>query len=549
MDPQSPELLCFDGSYIDSGKFYSGPDAAKHFKFLIEQHGAVKAAGFIDGFFRFVAGDDRHTWFGADHLGSYPLFYRTEPDFSWSVHAGKMDTDPVPDDQSLCCLLACGYVTGNHTLYKGVLEAEPGVVHTWHHKQRKLETSSPSKPANPAPPPVPDFGKLDELSSALFRAESANTEPLKFTLSLSGGLDSRIILAQALRHGIEPSAFSYGKWNTPDQRIAKKICRELDIPWTFHNYGDHRALINDQQRHSRFADHAFSGRSIPHEQDYISGHLTPPGSLILGGHSGDLIAGSYLTPELALTGSEKAFTDLMFYRHAQLTPVTGRRFYDVVRQRLAESFAGMDTSRGGIERAALRFNQLNRQRRYIVNSVRAYTLHDIPFFLPLYTKGMVDFFSGLPAEEKLDQKFYKQFATEFLFKGDLALMAEFPSTRPLTAAYKPAGFAERLKFRIRNLDRYKLRKRLFRSQATGYATPLCFMMDETTDRSISRKRIADHFPFLPALAAEFDDSGCPVAAGHIRKLQRLRGSQLNINGFYVLYYLGMLFGGKKKDDV
>jgi hypothetical protein len=184
-----------------------------------------------------------------------------------------------------------------------------------------------------------------------------------------------------------------------------------------------------------------------------------------------------------------------------------------------------------------------------VNSVRAYTLHDIPFFLPLYTKGMVDFFSGLPTEEKLDQKFYKQFATGFLFKGDLALLAEIPSTRPLTAAYKPAGFAERMKFRIRNLDRYKLRKRLFRGQATGYSTPLCFMMGETTDRMITRKRIAEHFPFLPALAAEFDDSGCPIAADHIRKLQRLWASQLNINGFYVLYYLGMLFGVKKDDDV
>jgi hypothetical protein len=543
MDAQSPELLHFDGSFIESGKFYSGPDAAKHFNFLIGQHGAVNAAGVVDGFFRFVAGDDRHTWFGTDHLGSYPLFYRTEPDFSWSVHAGRLDAVPVPDDQSLCCLLACGYVTGNHTLYKDVLEAEPGAVHIWDHQQRKLATS---RPANPVIPTVPDFGNMDELSSALFRAETADTAPLKFTLSLSGGLDSRIILAQALRHGTELSAFSYGKWNTPDQRIAKKLCGEFDIPWTFHNYGDHRSLINDQQRHSRFADHAFSGRSIPHEQDYISGYLTPPGSLILGGHSGDLIAGSYLTPDLALTGSEKEVADLMFYRHAQLTPVTGRRFYGAVRQRLAESFGGMDTSRGGIERAALRFNHLNRQRRYIVNSVRAYTLHGIPFFLPLYTKGMVDYFSGLPAEEKLDQKFYKQFASDFLFKGELARMAEIPSTRPLTAAYKPAGFTERMKFRIRNLDRYKLRKRLFRSQATGYSTPLYFMMDETTDRSIFRKRIADHFPFLPDLAAKFDDSGCPVAAGHIRKLQQLRGSQLNINGFYVLYYLGMLFGRKNE---
>ncbi|TVQ07859.1 MAG: hypothetical protein EA364_16270 [Balneolaceae bacterium] len=545
MDPQSPDLLCFDGSYIESGKFYSGQDAAKHFKFLIEQHGPVNAAGVVDGFYRFVAGDDRHTWFGADHLGSYPLFYRMEPDFSWSVHAGKMDTSPVPDDQSLCCLLACGYVTGNHTLYKGVLEAEPGAVHTWHHKQGKLETS---RRANTATPTVPGFGELDELSSALFRAESAAKEPLAFNLSLSGGLDSRIILAQALRHGKNLNAFSYGKWNTPDQRIAKRICQEFDIPWTFHNYGDHRSLVDDKQRHSRFADHAFSGRSIPHEQDYISAHLTSPGSLILGGHSGDLIAGSYLTPDLALARSGKELTDLMFYRHAQLTPVTGRRFYDVVRQRLAESFGGLEAGEEGIERAALRFNHLNRQRRYIVNSVRAYTLHDIPFFLPLYTKGMMDFFSGLPAEEKLDQKFYKQFATGFLFKGDLAPLSEITSTRPLTAAYKPAGFAERMKFRIRNLDRYKLRKRLFRSQATGYSTPLYFMMGETTDRLITRKRIGEHFPFLPSLAAKFDGSGCPIAADHIRKLHRLRASQLNINGFYVLYYLGMLFG-ENKDDV
>lgn len=530
-------LLHFDGSFIESGIFYSGRVAAQRFMVLLEQQGAVSAVQKLDGFYRFVAGDDRYIWFGSDHAGSYPLFYRTGPVFTWSVHAGETGNDLVPDDQSLCCLMACGYVPGNYTLYKDVLEVEPGAVYQWSVEHQRLEIHSRTIPLSPA---RPDFDMLDDLTSSFFRAGTTVPHPPQLNLALSGGLDSRIILAQALRHGRKINAFSYGKRDAIEPRISEALCRAFDIPWTFYDFDEYRYLIEDKTRHRNFAYHAFSGRSIPQEQDYISGCLAGPGSLFLGGHSGDLIAGSYLTPELPYIRSRKALTDYIFYKHAQLTPVTGRGFYDAVWQRLAETFEGIETNIEGIREAAFRFNHQNRQRRYVVNSVRAYTAHGHPFFLPLYTKGLIDYFSCLPADEKLDQKFYKRFAKDYLFKGDLARLAEIESTRPMRAAYKPAGITGMLKFRIRTLDRYKLRKRLFSSQATGYASPLNFMMGETTDRAITGKRVAEHFPFLPELAAKFDDSGCPMAAAHLRKLQRYKAAQLNINGFHVLYYLGML---------
>jgi asparagine synthetase B (glutamine-hydrolysing) len=85
------EILCFNGSFIENGIFYTGLKASERFRFLLEKFGPEMTVDRLDGFFRFVAGDEQNIWLGADHAGSYPLFYRTDPDFAWAVHAGDFN--------------------------------------------------------------------------------------------------------------------------------------------------------------------------------------------------------------------------------------------------------------------------------------------------------------------------------------------------------------------------------------------------------------------------------------------------------------------------
>ena len=164
---------------------------------------------------------------------------------------------------------------------------------------------------------------------------------------------------------------------------------------------------------------------------YLKDHgILPEDSVFVPGHSGDLLAGSHLTPDF-LSGpmSRQAFYQAFyskFYPRGGLSPA--------LRSRL-ESY-GLWEENADMERLASRmewFNIQNRQGKFIVNSVRIYEFFGYEWLIPLWDNDQFAFWRRVPMSWRYQRKLY-------FLTVDNAL----PSTNDVTAITRLADLARKL---------------------------------------------------------------------------------------------------------
>lgn len=187
----------------------------------------TEGASFIDkieGMFAFALINNKEDYvlFGRDEGGEKPLYYKILKDgiilASNLFSISKLGNDNELSELALCEYLVNGYPSKDRTLLDGVLNCEPGEI-----KQVDLATLT-VKTAHiqkiPMSPPT-------NLELALSEAVNATlTSDVPVCVSLSGGLDSSLIVGLASKLGINISTFSivFGKDKSFDEsKLSRKI--------------------------------------------------------------------------------------------------------------------------------------------------------------------------------------------------------------------------------------------------------------------------------------------------------------------------------------
>jgi asparagine synthase (glutamine-hydrolysing) len=168
-----------------------------------------------------------------DRLGLRPLYVAETSD--WFAYASEVkallaarDTLPALDEVGLRQLIGFEYLFGERTLWKGVKLLPPASV--W-----RISPSSPTRQrywsfdeirrdTRPVEEVRERFGTL--WRRAIARRQKGSTMPLL----LSGGLDSRFVLAELVRQGSRATATTFGEPGSPDMRIAARVARLASIP-------------------------------------------------------------------------------------------------------------------------------------------------------------------------------------------------------------------------------------------------------------------------------------------------------------------------------
>ncbi|MBP2144603.1 asparagine synthase (glutamine-hydrolyzing) [Methanofollis sp. W23] len=411
----------------------------------------------LNGIFTIVADDGESVVCSTDPIRSIPLFFKTENGtlyISDDVHALHSFSPAWPDEEDCLEFLLSGYVTGQSTLLGDVGQLPAGTCMAYDRRTGEI-TMAPyfhfwcRK--------VPDrseeelVAELDPICTAVFSRllETTEAEGRHLVVPLSGGLDSRILVAMLGRLGArEVTCFTYGSRYNLESSISRRVAGVMGYPWHFIEYTPETWRdLDDSGDLDRYFRYAGNLACLPHVQDLPAVRalqerdLIPDNSVIVPGHGSDLLSGCKIPetydPGLGFTAGE-VDDHLINVHYSNVAwgndPTVRRCAVDRIHAALAP--LGEPSRRDEVNGADMidYFDFHERQAKYILNSMRVYEFYGYEWRLPYWDLEFVSFFLQTPVQYRIGQRLYKRFARERLFSGEFSRLRQIECTTPFDSS-------------------------------------------------------------------------------------------------------------------
>jgi hypothetical protein len=233
-----------------------------------------------------------------DHAGIRPLFYGRDDTHRMIVSTFPEAVACLVDGgmslQTLAQQLLVGFPLGRHTVFDGVNRLQCG------ESVNGQDVGAPRTAHAGAPDD--ERRTVDWISPTRQRVAEAFAHGA--ALELSGGIDSRLVLAMGMSLGQKPKlAFTLGDSNDADVRIARRICDRYGIPHRVHApEGDPERCLDDAHQFcmdSGYVVNTFAYAWLPH----VFRLLGPDRTAQIGGGGGECATGFYHSPFDALCRS------------------------------------------------------------------------------------------------------------------------------------------------------------------------------------------------------------------------------------------------------
>jgi hypothetical protein len=232
-----------------------------------------------------------------DALGAYPLFSGRLDGTRWisnnaalvrtALGAGELDLDVI------ACLLASGWSLSGEPFWSQVRRLPRGAV-------VRLEPGRPDAVTELMPlewiAPLSGGGFDPRRAARVLVAATAalaDWPGRPAILQLSGGRDSRLLLAAALRGGVETEVVTHGAPDSPDVQVAARLCAEAGIPHERRSPDPGGALHDETVETARILGLSMPG-AISLEDS--GGYFTPAAGvlpLLFNGQGGEIARAFY----------------------------------------------------------------------------------------------------------------------------------------------------------------------------------------------------------------------------------------------------------------
>jgi asparagine synthase (glutamine-hydrolysing) len=418
--------------------------------------------GQLNGAFALAIWDlcERRLFVATDRLGLYPLYYtQRNKGVAFASKASALLVDPglstFVDPIAVTQLLTFEYVLGNRTLVKDVKLIPPASVLTYYDNQinirsywrmNYLDTYTPRKEGE----------YLEDLIYYMRQAAKRQAKGgLTKGILLSGGLDSRVLLALMVDGSINDSlhSFTFGIPGCDDARFAEELAKRVG---TKHHFFELKPdyLIDKAEEGVRLTDglkscvHMHALATVEEEAKFAQ--------VVFKGFLGDALMGGHLDRQLWANYSKESFCQALFDKTCVLfSPSEYNRLFTDEFQTLIEnaSFDSFCTTLEASEAFLVAdrqnlFDLRYRQRRFIlygVELVRSRAVVRTPFC----DNDLVEFMLSVPPGLRYDRYLMKE-----AFIQAYPDLAKVPYTE---TGYPMVPCARDLLMRINSQARWRLR--------------------------------------------------------------------------------------------
>ncbi|MDZ7372426.1 MAG: asparagine synthase-related protein [candidate division KSB1 bacterium] len=369
-----------------------------------------------------------------DRYGLRPLYYCHVPGKGLAFAPDVKALRPIPwvpfrpSEEGVVEFLEFRQLLDDRTLFDGIRLFPPGCIARWKNGRLHLERYWDYRP-QPAQMSLQEaVHRFHCLMQQAVRRQLKTSRPVG--LLLSGGLDSRSVLAPAVPVAPHLRTYTYGTPRAADVRLAKRLASACGV--------FHRLILQEPTFLEKVGEEGvwITEGMLPCERfqafDAYPTILADGTEVLLSGVSGDLLTGCYLKPRFLEARAKTSLEDAIPFLRPQ--PFAKPERKELLTPRLYARYAehAEETLRQALERyrdgwtpqqAFDHFRWYQFHRRIVVFAAKLASVH-FDVRSPFYDYDLVDFLATVPFELKLGQRFYREwFAT---FYPDLA---RIPSPR------------------------------------------------------------------------------------------------------------------------
>lgn len=342
--------------------------------------------------------------------------------------------------------LVTGYVTGSDTLFDGVQQIQAGeyLIYDKSNEKYSVHRYFQYLHGNYSDDSEEQLIKrLDDVMVGVFNRliDTTVKQDKTIVVPLSGGLDSRLIVAMLKRLGVENViCFSYGKKGNSQSEISRQVAEALGYTWYFVEYTNKRWYDSFHSEEMR-AYELYGGNHVsgPHIQDYLAVKvmkeegLIPDNAVFVPGHAGDMLTGSWISQDInKMPPNYDQFLQYILDKHytiSQWKTKANDELEAFFRHKIRNSVGDIiihdaDSLTNAIEF----FNFHERQAKFIVNSVRVYEFFGYGWRIPYWDAGLMDFFLQIPIPLRMNQYLYRKYVLKVVFTMNLSPLSQIPCT-------------------------------------------------------------------------------------------------------------------------
>ena len=379
------------------------------------------AAG-LNGQFSVLIANESEIWAFCSQTWSFPLFYRhantlaeitDEPSSLLTQHV-KVN----PDSFASRYFTIFGVTPANQTLLHKVFQVLPAeLIKISANKTERFSIGINDDETHSEEQITPEDA-YQKISRVFERHLSVFANRLVL-LPLTRGYDSRLLACLLKKYDYKNVVCAtWGRNNNIELATAKRVADSLGFPHVFIDYSEEvKHGFTTEKVFSDYIGYAGHYSSMPYLQDYFAVRklkaegIIDDKTIVMPGHPGDFLRGSHLEPRYQNASIESLTTGII-EKFGSALPIQ-RNERNELKGFIAENFFD---SRKPLWNRFETWDLIERQSKFIGNSVSVFSFFGIDARMPLFDNEMLGFFKCLSFEQKSGAAFYNSTLENYFFK-------------------------------------------------------------------------------------------------------------------------------------